>query len=60
LSLMEPATTLIIAHRLSSLLDVDRILVLEEGKIVADGSPAELAAENARFRSMLEGGRGPE
>ncbi len=37
-------TTFIVAHRLSTLRAVDRILVFREGRIVEDGSPAELLA----------------
>jgi ATP-binding cassette subfamily B protein len=37
-------TALIIAHRLSTVLIADRVLVVDEGRIVQDGSPAELLA----------------
>jgi ATP-binding cassette subfamily B multidrug efflux pump len=46
--------TLIIAHRLSSLLHADRILVLEEGRVVEDGSHAELLALGGRYRALYE------
>ena len=39
---MEFETNIVIAHRLSTLLHMDRILVFEEEKIVEDGSHAEL------------------
>jgi ABC-type multidrug transport system fused ATPase/permease subunit len=35
-------TTLVIAHRLSTVANVDRIVVLNQGQIVEMGSPAEL------------------
>lgn len=38
-------TTLIVAHRLSTLRSVDRILVFKDGRIVEDGAPAELLAK---------------
>ncbi len=46
-------TTFIIAHRLSTLRSVDRILVFHQGRIVEDGTPAELLAkEGGRFRHL--------
>lgn len=50
--LMESKTTLVIAHRLSTLLHMDRILVFSEGKIVEDGSHEELIALNGLYKSM--------
>lgn len=52
--LMESRTTIVIAHRLSTLLNMDRILVFEEGKIVEDGSHDELIALNGRYKSMWD------
>ena len=40
--LMQDKTTLVIAHRLSTLLNMDRILVFDQGSIVEDGSHEEL------------------
>ena len=40
--LMVGRTTIVIAHRLSLVRDLDRILVLSEGKVVEDGTHAEL------------------
>jgi NHLM bacteriocin system ABC transporter ATP-binding protein len=39
------ATRLVIAHRLSTVLDADRVLVMEAGRIVQQGAPAELLAD---------------
>ncbi|XP_037957308.1 ATP-binding cassette sub-family C member Sur isoform X2 [Teleopsis dalmanni] len=51
-------TILTIAHRLSTILDYDRIIVLENGKIVEDGSPAELQRKsNGIFNTLLLSGR---
>jgi len=46
-------TTLIIAHRFSTIRIADRILVFKDGRIVGDGSFAELEAGNELFRGLL-------
>ncbi|MBC7736651.1 MAG: ABC transporter ATP-binding protein, partial [Candidatus Saccharibacteria bacterium] len=46
--------TLIIAHRLNSLLHADRILFLDHGRIVEQGSHAELLALNGRYRALYD------
>ena len=51
-SLMQGKTTLVIAHRLSTLLHMDRILVFEQGKIVADGRHADLLAQGGLYKSL--------
>jgi ATP-binding cassette subfamily B protein len=46
-------TTLVIAHRLATIASADRILVVDEGRIVESGSHAELIArKNGRYRSL--------
>lgn len=45
-------TTFIVAHRLSTVMNVDRILVLNEGGIVEDGSPAELLTRRGMFAEL--------
>ena len=48
-------TTLVIAHRLSTVANVDRIIVLHQGSIVEEGTPAELMAkEGGYYRKLLE------
>jgi ABC-type multidrug transport system fused ATPase/permease subunit len=47
-------TTFIIAHRLSTLHDVDRILVLENGQLVEDGRHAELLARGGVYANLYE------
>ncbi|MEV6112721.1 NHLP bacteriocin export ABC transporter permease/ATPase subunit [Streptomyces sp. NPDC052109] len=39
------ATRVVIAHRLSTVLDADRVIVMEDGKVVQHGAPAELLAD---------------
>jgi ATP-binding cassette subfamily B multidrug efflux pump len=46
------ATTIIIAHRLSTLLSADEILVIDEGRIIERGSHAELLEFDGRYREM--------
>lgn len=50
--LMKGRTTLVIAHRLSTLLHMDRILVFDQGKIVEDGATPELIAKNGHFAQL--------
>lgn len=45
-------TTLVIAHRLSTVVDADMILVLENGRVVERGSHAELLAAGGRYAAM--------
>jgi ATP-binding cassette, subfamily B, bacterial len=45
-------TALIIAHRLSTVLIADRVLVMAEGRIVQDGSPAELLESTGEFAEL--------
>lgn len=52
--LMEHKTAIVIAHRLSTLLHMDRILVFEQGKIVEDGTHNELVAKNGLYKSMWD------
>lgn len=46
-------TLLLITSRLSTLLLADRVLMLENGRISASGSHAELSANNAHYRDLL-------
>lgn len=46
--------TLIVAHRLNSLLHADRILFLDKGRVVEQGSHAELLALNGRYRALYD------
>ena len=51
--LMAGRTTLIIAHRLSSVINADRILVLDEGRLAESGSHAELVAAGGLYASLM-------
>lgn len=47
-------TVLAITHRLTTVLDMDRIVVMEDGEIVEQGKPHELLRQNGRFRKLYE------
>lgn len=48
------ATVVTVAHRLSTALDADRVIVLDKGRIVEEGEPATLIASGGRFAALLE------
>ncbi|SFR72559.1 ATP-binding cassette, subfamily B [Agromyces sp. CF514] len=51
-SLLADRTAIIIAHRLSTVAIADRVLVMEHGRIVEDGSPADLIGGDGRFAAL--------
>lgn len=53
-TLMKTHTVIIVAHRLSTIRNVDRILVFDRGKVVEEGSYDELAAKNGAFKKLLD------
>jgi len=53
---MEGRTTLIVAHRLSTIALADEIVVLEEGRVVARGTHDALVGENEVYREIYEHG----
>ncbi|WNG54905.1 ATP-binding cassette domain-containing protein [Archangium gephyra] len=52
--LMKGRTTLIIAHRLSTVIGADRVLVLEGGKVVQSGNHAALMGQEGLYRRLVE------
>ncbi|OEE67801.1 ABC transporter permease [Enterovibrio norvegicus FF-33] len=51
-TLMDGKTSLVIAHRLATVVNADRILVLDDGQLVASGSHQELMETNALYREF--------
>jgi ATP-binding cassette subfamily B protein len=52
--LLEGRTSIVIAHRFSTIQRVDRVLVLQHGRVVEDGSPAELLAQGGLYAALWE------
>lgn len=54
IKLMDNRTTIIIAHRLATIVHADRILVMEKGAIVAEGSHQELLKKSSRYQKLAQ------
>ncbi len=52
--LLEHQTSLVIAHRLSTIQRADRILVLDDGRLIEDGSHDELLEEGGHYAHLVE------
>lgn len=53
-TLVTSRTTLVVAHRLSTVIKADRIVVLDKGRIVETGSHDELLALNGRYKELYD------
>jgi ATP-binding cassette subfamily B protein len=51
-TLLADRTAIIIAHRLSTVAIADRVLVIDDGRIVEDGAPSELMASGGRYGAL--------
>ena len=51
---LEGTTTIIVSHRITTLLDCDSVLVLEKGQVSQLGSPKDLLAREGIFRRIFE------
>ncbi len=52
--LMQDRTTFIIAHRIQSIMDADRILVMDKGRIVQAGQHAQLVEQDGIYRQIFD------
>jgi len=53
-TLMKDRTTIIIAHRLATIREVDKIYVLENGQVIESGTHAELLTEKGAYKNFID------
>ncbi len=53
-NMMKDRTSLVIAHRLSTIQNADKIIVMDEGKIIEEGSHKELINQNGTYKKLIE------
>lgn len=51
-NLMKDRTCIVIAHRLSTIAKLDRIIVLDQGKVIEDGSHQQLLSDGKLYASL--------
>ncbi|MYN70094.1 ABC transporter ATP-binding protein [Streptococcus suis] len=57
---LKATTTVIVAQKISSVIKADKILVLDEGRLIGEGTHAELVENNAVYREIYETQKGKE
>ncbi len=57
---MTERTTIVIAHRPATIALADRVVLLDEGRIIAEGTHNELLETNERYRNVLAADSGSE
>ncbi|HEL1557482.1 TPA: ABC transporter ATP-binding protein [Streptococcus suis] len=57
---LKATTTVIVAQKISSVIKADKILVLDEGRLIGEGTHAELVVNNAVYREIYETQKGKE
>ena len=57
---LKGTTTIIIAQKISSVVHADKILVLDQGRLIGQGTHADLVANNAVYREIYETQKGKE
>lgn len=57
---LKATTTVIVAQKISSVIKADKILVLDEGRLIGEGTHAELVANNAVYSEIYETQKGRE
>ncbi len=53
-ALLEGRTSIVVAHRLSTIVNADRIIVIEDGEIVEEGKHADLMRRGGKYHSLYE------